>query len=166
MMVQIPDHLANHIRKNHPDATAPAAPSDDGNDLDDTAAEFARAWNMLMQCNEQFDPSKLPAKWETLWTADFRKLLDVYPPQTVEDLMAYSQSDSQREYNWNCKAFCGNCERNLKFMEAMKKTSKWNPVWERHVDIVTSGNLASEEEIEFLDEQPTFNIEDEDDDLA
>lgn len=114
-----------------------------------------------MDSNEHFDPSKRPAKWETLWTADFRKLLDVYPPETVEDLMAYSQSDSQREYNWNCKAFCGNCGRNFKFMEATKKTSKWKPMWERYASIVNTGNLLSEDEIEFLDSEtdPDFTAE-------
>lgn len=160
-----PEYLANHIKKNHP-ATAPAASADADFDLDDAAAELARAWNLLMQYNEKFDPSKLPAKWETLWTADFRKLLNIYPPSTVEGLMAYSQSDSQREYNWNCKVFYGNCERNLKFMEATKKTSKWKPVLERYVAIVTTGNLPPEYEIEFLDEQPNSNVEDEYDELA
>jgi hypothetical protein len=147
------------------DSAAPAAPSGDDIDLDGTAEEFARMWGLLMKHNEKFDPSKLPANSEKLWVADLRKLLDVYPPETFQDLIAYSQSDSQREYNWNCKAFCGNCERNLKFMEALKKTNRWKPVWERYVDIVTSGNVASEDEIEFLDEQPKFNIEEEDDDL-
>ena len=82
--------------------------------------------------------------------------------------MAYSQSDSQRVYNWNCITFCGNCERNLKFMKAMKETSKWKPIWERYEDIVTSGNLEPEEEIESPDEQSKGNIgeDDEDDELA
>jgi hypothetical protein len=153
--------------KDEKDSAAPAAPSDGGYDLDDTAAELARAWNLLMQCNEKFDPSKLPAKWETLWTADFRKLLDFYPHRTVEELMAYSQSDSQRQYNWNCKVFYGNCERNLKFMENLKKTNKWKPVLERYVAIVTTGSLPPEEQsLDDTKESTTgFNIEDEADEL-
>jgi len=159
-------NISAPIDKKNP--ASPAAPSDGGYDLDDTAKELARALNRLMHHNEQFDPSKVPANWETFWTADLRKLLEVYPPETVEDLMAYSQSDSQRVYNWNCITFCGNCERNLKFMKAMKETSKWKPIWERYEDIVTSGNLEPEEEIESPDEQSKGNIgeDDEDDELA
>jgi hypothetical protein len=145
-----------------------AASSDPDYDLDDTASKLARAWNRLMLYNEKFDPTKLPANWETLWTADFRKLLDIYSLGTVEELMAYSQSDSQRQYNWNCKAFYGNCERNRKFMEATKKSSRWKPVLERYAAIVTTGNLPIEEQVEFLDEAKTdsFNIEGDEDELA
>jgi len=132
------------VPKNKKDSAPSAASSDASYDLDGTAEEFARAWGLLMKHNEKFDPSKLPTNSEKLWVADLRKLLDAYPPETIQDLMAYSQSDSQREYNWNCKVFCGNCERNVRFMEATKKTSKWKPVWERYADIVGSGNAASE----------------------
>ncbi len=121
-----------------------------------------------MEHNESFDPSKLPAKCETLWTADLRKLLDVYAPETIEDLMAYSQSDSQRKYNWQCKAFCAKCERNVEFMEKLKKTSVWDRVWRRYIAIVTTGCLPSQRKVTVCDDANTvkYNLEDDDDELA
>lgn len=157
-----PEYLANHILREHPNAT-----DADIIDLDGVAEELARIWGLLMQHNEKFDPSKLPAKTEKLWVADLRKLLDAYKPETIRDLMAYSQSISQREYNWNCKAFCSGCERNLKFMSATKQTSLWKPIWDRFVAIATG--KYEPEEMEFLDETKTDTFDpaaDNDDELA
>ncbi len=138
-------------------------------DLDGCAEGHARAWRSLMPHNEKFDAAKLPPDWDKvwkMWVTDMRKLLDVHPPETVEELMAYSQSDSQRQYNFTCQGFINNCDRNLKFVENLKKTSRWTPVWERYIAIVTNDNLAHEDDVEFLDEQPKVNVEDEDDELV
>jgi len=51
-------------------------------------------------------------------------------------------------------------------MEALRKTSKWKPVWERYLAIVSPDDLPDEEQIEFLDEQSKFDIEAEDDDIV
>ncbi len=155
-----PEDLANHIGREHPNAT-----EEDLIDFDGTAEELARVWGLLMQHNEKFDSSKLPPNSEKLWVADFRRLLDAYHVDIIEDLIAYSQSDTQRQYNWNCKAFCSGCDRNLKFMSAMKKTSTWKPIWDRYLAIT---GQSEPEDIEFLDETTTttFSLEDEDDELA
>ena len=117
-------------------------PVESDTDLDAVASIFAEEWGRLMKHNPKFKRDRLPSKYLDIWTADFRALLDIYPVQTVNNLLIYSQSPTQQEYNFLTKTLREGAERNLPFMEALKKTSGWKLVRQSYQDIV-SGETES-----------------------
>jgi hypothetical protein len=132
----------------------------------DIANVFAGIWMKLMAVNPVWDKSKTPkTNWENLLIADFTKLLTQVKPRELLEMLAYSQSLGQQQYNRTTANLVNNTAMILVKTTAAKKVKGWQDIWNSFLTIT---GITPEDEpeviddpVEFLDKAKvtTFNIE-------
>jgi hypothetical protein len=127
-----------------------------------------------MRFNPFHKASAVPSNWRELYTGDFRQLLELYSLQQLQQMIAYSQSESQQEYYRRPEILL---RRHLEVAEDTRRIMKNSKMWEAICDSYLSHlqsnptepeprSQPSMEEIEFLDETPNNRMIFEEDQLV
>jgi hypothetical protein len=84
---------------------------------------------LVLRYNKQCKPQKIIKNWRKVWASDFAKLLAGRDLQQVMELIIFSQTPTQAEFNVRPAKLLEHAELLERQIQKLKKANKWSELW-------------------------------------